>query len=297
MNWHQYEYEAARPTFRFGPRLTPTVKALIIVNVTVFVLQIIARQSGLAIRSQLFGVRPIEYLFCVVPRLLFQRLFLWQLGTYMFLHGGIWHILLNMFVLWMFGSTLESRLGRRCFLQLYFLSGVGAGLCYALTSWGPRALMPMLGASGAVFGVLTAFAMLFPDRYITLLVFFVFPLTLKAKHLVLGFAFFEILSVLSAARDNVAHFAHLGGLVFGYIYMKVNFKLSLPYAFPQRFCDVFRRRRLWSKGPTQKYRPIDAEEFIDREVDPILAKISQQGMSSLTRKEKRILKKARSQMK
>jgi len=200
-----------------------------------------------------------------------------------------------MFVLWMFGSTLEVRLGRKQFLQLYFLSGVGAGLCHAVVSWGSR--IPMLGASGAIFGLLIAYAMLFPDRYLTLLLFFVFPLTLKAKHLVLGFAVLEILYVISAAGDNVAHFAHLGGLLFGYIYMKSKFGLGLPFAFAKQPLDALKRQWLWRKRPRSKYKSIDSEEFIDREVDPILAKISRHGMGSLTRKERKILKKARSQMK
>jgi len=295
MNWYEYEHHAPRPQFRFGPKLTPTVKALIIINVVVFVFQAILRRTGAVVHIGEFGRQPIEYLFCLVPRLLIRRLFIWQLFTYMFLHASVWHILLNMFVLWMFGSTLEARLGRKQFLQLYLLSGVGAGLCHAVASWG--LIIPMLGASGAVFALLIAYAMLFPDRHITLLLFFVFPLTLKAKHLVLGFALLEILSVISVSHDNVAHFAHLGGLLFGYIYMKAKFRLPLPYAFASRFSDALKRRWLWRGPPKHKYTPIDAEEFIDREVDPILAKISRYGMSSLTRKERRILKKARSQMK
>ncbi|NQT81405.1 rhomboid family intramembrane serine protease [bacterium] len=285
MNWHEYEYHAPRPHIRFGPKLTPTVKTLITINVVVFVFQSVLART------------PLFFYLCVVPRLLFRKLFLWQLFTYMFLHANLWHILLNMFVLWMFGSELEVRLGRKQFIQLYFLSGLGAGLCYALTSWGPRAFMPMLGASGAVFGLLVAYAMLFPERYLTLLVFFVFPVTLKAKHLVLGFALLEILSVVSVARDNVAHFAHLGGFLFGYIYMRSKFGLTLPYAFANRLRDLFKKPGRSTRQGTYKYTPIDAQEFIDREVDPILAKISRYGMSSLSRKERRILKKARSQMK
>jgi len=283
MNWYEYEHQPARPAFRFGPRLTPTVKVVITVNVAAFVLQAIVG------RTRLF-----PYL-CVIPRLLIGKLFVWQLFTYMFLHGSLWHLLLNMLVLWMFGSELESHLGRRRFLQLYFLSGIGAGLCYAFTSWGPRALVPMLGASGAVFGVLMAFAMLFPDRYITVFIY-LFPVTIKAKHLVLGFTFFELLSVISVAKDNIAHFAHLGGFLFGYIYMKAKFGLPLPYAFAQRLSYALKRRLLWRNRHRFKYKPLDVEEFIDREVDPILAKISRHGISSLTRKERRILKKARSQM-
>jgi membrane associated rhomboid family serine protease len=286
MTWQESEYESEthvpRPHFRFGPRLTPTVKTLIILNVIIFVLEVILDRTG------------FFYYLSVVPVLVFRRLFLWQLVTYMFLHGGVLHILFNMFALYMFGSDLEVHLGRRRFLQLYFISGIGAGLCHAVASWGSP--IPMLGASGAVCGVLVAFAMLFPNRYITLFIY-LFPLTLKAKHLVLGFAAIQILSVLSASRSEVAHLAHLGGLVFGYAFMKWRYRLALPFAFSQRFSDNLKRRWHWRKPARYKYKPIDVDEFISEEVDPILAKISREGIGSLTRKEKKILKKARSQMK
>jgi membrane associated rhomboid family serine protease len=285
MHWQEYESDIPQARIRFGPKITPTVKTLIIINVVVFVFEAILDRTG------------VFYYLAVVPYYLLRKLFLWQLVTYMFLHGGIWHILVNMFVLWMFGSSLENRLGRSRFLQLYFISGIGAGLCYAFTSWGPRSLIPMLGASGAVFGVLIAFAMLFPERQITLLVFFVLPVTLKAKYLVLGFALLEILSLLSATRDNVAHIAHVGGLLFGYLFMKSKYRLALPYAFAERFSDALKRQWLWRKRAGNRYKPIDTEEFISQEVDPILAKISRQGMGSLTRREKKILKRAHSQMK
>lgn len=285
MTWQEYESESepyvARSHFRFGPKLTPTVKALILINVVVFLVQLIA------------GSRFFFYL-CVVPALVIRKFYLWQLVTYMFLHGGVFHIFFNMFALWMFGSELETRLGRERFLQLYFVSGVGAGLCHTVASWGSH--IPMLGASGAVFGILVAFAMLFPDRYITLFIF-LFPLTLKAKHLVLGFAAIEALWVISASSSGVAHVAHLGGLLFGYLFMKSRYRLALPFAFAQRLSDNIKRRWHWRKPARYKYKPIDADEFISEEVDPILAKISREGVGSLTRKEKKVLKKARSQMK
>ncbi len=285
MSWQNFEYgeyHSHRPAMRFGPKLTPTIKALIIINVVVFVFEVI------------LGRTSVVYYFSVVPYLLIHKLFLWQLFTYMFLHGGVFHLLFNMLVLWMLGSDVEARLGRRRFLQLYFLSGVGAGVCHALASWGST--IPMLGASGAVFGIVIAFAMLFPERYITLFIYF-FPLTVKAKHLAMGLAALEILWVVSAARDGVAHFAHLGGFVFGYIYMKSRFRLSLPFAFAQRLSDSLKKRWYWKKRPEQRYRPVDSDEFISEEVDPILAKISRHGIGSLTKREKKILKKARAQMK
>ena len=113
----------------------------------------------------------------------------------------------------------------------------------------------------------------------------------------LGFVLVEVLAVLSAAPDGVAHYAHLGGLVFGYAYMKWKFRVRLPFAFSGQLSDSLKRRWLWRDRPKHRYKPINVQEFIDEEVDPILAKISRSGMSSLTRKERKILKRARSQMK
>jgi membrane associated rhomboid family serine protease len=286
----EYDYRAPRPVFRIGPKLTPVVKILIVVNVVVFV--ITARALNKAIRDE--EISWTLHL-CLVPHSLVHKAALWQLLSHMFLHWNILHIGLNMFLVWMFGSTLEARLGRKRFLQLYFISGVGAGLCHTVASWGSR--IPMFGASGAVFALLVAYAMLFPERYITLLLFFILPVTLKAKHLVFGIALLELLAVVSATPDGVAHYAHLGGAVFGYAFMKWKYRLGLPFAFASQLSDALKRRWFWRKRPKYRYKPVDTQQFIDREVDPILAKISRQGMSSLTRKEKRILRRARSQMK
>jgi membrane associated rhomboid family serine protease len=294
MDWQEYENYTPRPRFQFGPKLTPTVKVLIIVNVVVFVFTLRALGKALEVYG-VGGKVSWPVLLCLVPDFLFGKGFLWQLLSYMFLHGGVLHLGVNLLVLWMLGSEVEARLGRSHFLRLYFLSGVGAGLCHAVTSWGSG--VPMLGASGAVFGVMIAYAMLFPERYITFLLFFIFPLTIKAKHLVFGFAVLEILSVISASRDGVAHFAHLGGLLFGYVYMKWKFGLALPFAFAERWSSAVKRGWVWRRGPKYRYKPLDGDEFISEEVDPILAKISREGIGSLTRREKRILKRARSQMK
>ena len=290
----EYDYRSPRPAFRIGPKLTPVVKILIVVNVAVFVLQVILIRAGVVLTLAGYGDVPVQYLFCLVPRLLMRRLFLWQLGTHMFLHGGPFHVLFNMWALWMCGSQVEARLGSRQFLRFYLLSGVVAGLCSTITSWGST--IPMLGASGAIFGVLAGFAMLFRERRIIVIIF-LFPLVIQAKYLALFFLFLSLFLDLMRPVMTVAHFAHLGGLLFGYGYIRKKYGLTLPYAFLDRISSSAKRRWLWRKRPKYRYKPVDAQEFINREVDPILAKISRQGMSSLTRKEKKILKRARSQMK
>jgi membrane associated rhomboid family serine protease len=270
--------------------MSPTVKFLLIANVVVFVLDILTRGR--------------LYFLAYNPYYAIRRFFIWQFVTYMFMHAGIRHILFNMLPLWMFGCDVERKLGRESFITVYLLCGLcGVGLFTLshLRAINNPGMTTLVGASAAVCGILVAFAMIFPERRITLLVFFVFPLSLKAKHLVLGFFVIEVLNELSHASGNVAHLAHLGGMVFAYFYMKFKFRLSLPFAFTQgvwrRIKDYMHMRRFRHPRRRQRYTPVDSDAFISEEIDPILDKISRHGMKSLTWRERRILKKARSKMK
>ena len=161
---------------------------------------------------------------------------LFQLITYMFMHADMYHIFFNMFAVWMFGRTLEMVLGSKRFLIYYMVCGIGAGLVqevvqyaeYAMTlshysgvdtglSVIPMAeylnMMTTVGASGAVYGILLAFGMLFPN---TQMFVFPIPFPIKAKFFVIGYAMIELLSGLGASNDGIAHFAHLGGMIFGF---------------------------------------------------------------------------------
>jgi membrane associated rhomboid family serine protease len=141
----------------------------------------------------------------------------WQLFTYLFLHGGFMHILVNMFMLWMFGSDLERDWGTRRFLQYYFLCGAGAGVCVVLASliFGGMDI-PTIGASGAIFCLLLAFVFLYPDRIILFML--IFPI--KAKYFVMIMAAIEFMYSLSGSMSGVSHIAHLGGAVVGFLYLK-----------------------------------------------------------------------------
>ena len=150
--------------------------------------------------------------------MVYGRGYLWQLVTYLFLHGDLGHILVNMFMLWMFGAEMERIWGTRRFLKYYFLTGVGAGIVTCLFS--PQSLT--IGASGAVFGVMLAYGLTFPNRQI--LFWFVFPM--KAKHFVLLMGGIELLASASWVSDGIGHFAHLGGMLFGYIYLKKAWRLK-----------------------------------------------------------------------
>jgi membrane associated rhomboid family serine protease len=157
------------------------------------------------------------------------RFFLWQPVTYLFLHGGFMHILMNMLYLWFFGKDLEDIWGTRRFLQFYFFCGVGAGLVVVLANYlfgDPR--IPTIGASGAIFGILLVAAVLWPDRII---IFIIFPIKLKYLVMLLGaIAFFG----LSEPNSGVSQVAHLSGMGFGYLFLKTSGFRKLDLVGPAR---------------------------------------------------------------
>ena len=192
------------PQVGLGGRITPGVKALLIANVSVFGIQVLAQQAG--------GT-GIETIFGLTPRLVYESRYVWQLVTYMFLHSTGWlsHLLLNMLMLWMFGTEVERVWGTREFVKYYFVCGVGAGIVTCLTF--PTSTT--IGASGAIFGIMLAYGLLYPNRQIYF--WFIFPM--RAISFVLLCTGIELFSLLSL-QDGVAHFAHLGGMLFGYLYLK-----------------------------------------------------------------------------
>jgi membrane associated rhomboid family serine protease len=173
--------------------------------------------------------------------------FVWQLFTYLFLHGGIWHILLNMLFLWMFGKDLERAWGTRKFYAYYFTCGVGAGVVEVIvkTILDPHGLgtaaIPTIGASGAIYGVLLAAAIVFPDQPVWLIPF---PISLPMKVYVMIMAALEFyFSLSSGAGDNVSHVCHLGGMLAGFLYLR---RGSYFYGFRNKYSD-WQRQRLRKK--------------------------------------------------
>ena len=177
----------------------PTIKWLMLANAGVFVFDMLLR-GGLGL--------TLVGLLGLTPAAVIDHGWVWQPLTYMFVHGGFFHLLFNMFVLWMFGGEIERRWGSAEFLRYYVLCGLGA----AALSFVGFYHSTVIGASGAVFGILIAFAMLFPDRYI----FLWFLIPIKAKYLIGALAAIEILTGISGGGDGVAHLAHIGGKVVGF---------------------------------------------------------------------------------
>lgn len=272
-----------------GRQTTSAVKALIIANVAVFVAQTFLG-GGLTGR---IGV--VERLAAFVPQDAIFGFQIWRFATYMFLHADFWHIGLNMFILWMFGSQLEAFWGRRTFLVYYFVCGVGAAAFYgAFKLFGIESSSIMLGASGAVFGLLLAYGLTFPDNII--FVFMILPM--KAKYAVLVFGFIELLSM--GRNTGVAHLAHLGGMVAGFLFLR----LTAPGLARGGGLDAVGRawRRFRARSRMRVVRPDEkprgnggTDEPPSREqqrIDAILDKISREGLQSLTDEEQEILRRA-----
>ena len=289
-----YRYQSSnyhRPSlfggFRFFP---PVIKYLLISNVALYFLADFVS----SFRIDGFPISPIvSYVFALYP--IGNGFHIWQLFTYMFMHGGFMHLLMNMFALWMFGMELENDWGSRKFLAYYLACGIGAGLSNLFVGplFGPAG--PTVGASGAIYGVLLAFGMLYPDRPI----FVYFLLPIRARYFVIFYILMEVYAGVAGSPDGVAHFAHLGGAAVGLVYLLVD-----QDRLPGR--QLWQRTRQHLKTPEYagRYSPYEQENISDakyndihdaeagtnqQQIDEILDKISQHGYQSLSEEEKKIL--------
>jgi membrane associated rhomboid family serine protease len=280
---------------RFGLAMVGTpvaVKWLLVVNVAMFILQ----QLGNAfLRPVIVGgglLLPVrmpllEAFLALVPAWVVGKGWWWQLFTYMFLHGNLLHILVNMLFLWVFGSELERLWGWRRFLSYYLTCGVGAGLFHLLFRL--HSILPVVGASGAVYGLLMAYGLLFPDRVVTMFLFFILPIQIRAKYLVLLFGGLSLLGGIGSlfgSEGGVAHLAHLGGMVVGYLYLRH----GRLFASLNPVAKV--RRWWWRRKARAQQRHWEKVLHYRRRVDMLLDKINEVGYENLTAREKKELKEA-----
>jgi membrane associated rhomboid family serine protease len=215
------------------PPFTKAVKWLVLINAAVFLVMALAGMIGPRYYSQLFDGLALTPSFVLHG-------WIWQLVTYSFVHMGIFHILFNMLMLWMFGAQLEMDWGKNRFLEFYLFCVVGAALTTIAVSYtGLGGITPMtntVGASGGVLGILMAFGILYAEQEIML---FPIPFSIKAKYFVMGVAFIEVVSAINSATPGhggaVAYFAHLGGLLFGYLYVKFIPKRGLVHGTSERY--------------------------------------------------------------
>ena len=304
-------------------------KNLLIINVLVFVATYALRGLNIDLDT-LLGLH-----FILAPD--FR---VWQFVTYMFMHGGVTHLLMNMFMLWMFGMVVENVWGPKKFLFYYMVCGLGAGVCQELAQYGTyvveglaqyetvriaNSIIPMseylnmmntVGASGAIYGVLLAFGMLFPEERMFIIPI---PVPIKAKWIVIGSVVVELFSAIGTSNDGVAHLAHLGGMLFGFILIRYwkkqlysgygDFGMNKGHQFFDRMKNSWEQRggatsHTNANGSRESWTDASHNNTTDNnsdweynarkkqqqeEVDRILDKIRKSGYDSLTKEEKQKL--------
>ncbi len=272
--------------FQYFP---PVIKALLISNVAVFL-------GTKFLENVVIGSTPLRQLiegsFALYP--LGSGFQIWQLVTYMFMHGGFMHLFFNMLWLWMFGMELEHIWGSKKFLMFYLICGLGAGISNLIFNYIVGQTVPTVGASGAIMGILLAFGMMFPNRPV--FVSFLFPV--PAKYFVTFVIGMDLLSGVAGSGDGIAHFAHLGGAAVGFIYLMIDqhrnpfgnlWTRTLGRLTP---ADRVNRFSYEKKNVTDaKYHDVmeHGGSADQQQIDEILDKISQSGYQSLSEDEKKLL--------
>jgi membrane associated rhomboid family serine protease len=230
------------------PPFTRWVKRLIITCAAVYFLQV---ALDAIFKNDLTGY--VNHYLGLVPAWLLFRGFVWQLVTYAFLHASMSHLLVNMLTLWMFGSREEQDWGSRKFLEFYFFCVIGAALVTVAVSYtglpGASPVIPTIGASGGIYGLLIAFGMLYGDQEIFL---FPFPFSIKAKYLVGIIIFVVVIATFQPSQGGVANFAHLGGLLFGFLYVRFVPNRGLLFAGSERYFSLRNGYYRWKRKRAAK---------------------------------------------
>ncbi len=233
------------PSFRSGgatigvPPVTPMIKKIIIACGAIFVVQEILRWTGIIDLKPIFGASPA----------LIVRGWIWQPLTYMWFHGGFFHVLFNMLMLWMFGGELERQWGPRAFLRYYLVCGIGASLFIIVGGFlAGDAGAWTVGASGAIYGVLLAFGLVFPTRVI--MFFMLFPM--QARTAVMIYGAIQFFATMGSTGSGVSHVAHLGGLIVGLVYLKKWWRVG----------DLYRELRWKMVRRKFKVVPRDEDDFL-----------------------------------
>ena len=259
----------------FPSQSSAVVRNLLIACVGVFAIQSLA---------ETFGLLPagfLEYYAALVPAKVWGHGQVWRVFSYIFMHAGLLHLFFNMWSLWVFGQPVAQRLGEGKFLALFLVSGVTAGLFSGLFYlWGGAGFVPIVGASGALYGILLAFARFYPD--VPIYLFLIVPVPAKIAVWIMG-----AIALLSGINGSggVAHLTHLFGILGGWAFLTLDAPLT----------DLWNKTR--NMGVERRTRKaveelVEGQEFFDSRVDPILAKISKYGMGSLSRQERQILERA-----
>jgi membrane associated rhomboid family serine protease len=260
-------------------RITPWVGRIIVANAVVLLL-----------RMTLFTSPEVAQALQFSPRTALTQP--WTFVSYMFVHAGLLHLLANMLMLFVFGTAVENRMGSRNFFLYYFFCGVGAAV-FSLLLAGIMPVSAFIGASGAVLGIAVAFAIFWPEAE---LIVFPIPVPIKARTLVIGLVILDIIGSRLWPNDGIAHLAHVGGALFGYLFFRAQ---SLSRRSPAPPARTVERVVMVQSGSAESERPTPVTPMRPRrrvesdpvaaEVDRVLDKISEKGISSLTPAERRFL--------
>jgi membrane associated rhomboid family serine protease len=283
MRQPEFEEHRWRPNFRL--RWSWTL-ALVVIYVVVLLAELAT--------ARFFPEQRFFFSYLALSRAGIEHGYVWQLVTYQFMHAGWLHLFFNCWAIYIFGSELEQLLGARRFLALMFSGGIVGGVFQVLTAMAWPSLFdgPVVGASACAFGLVAAFAMIFPERELTMLIFFIIPVRLRARTLLIFCAVLALMGIIFP-WDNVANAAHLGGMAMGWFYVKKI--LKNPALIGATDENHFVPPRLVKPKPA----PVEeksADEFLESEVDPILDKISAHGIQSLSGRERAVLEKARAKI-
>lgn len=272
-------------SIRFGGPLTPMVVRIMIANASIYLVT-----SIIMLIFPRFGEQIVAN-FALSHEGLVHKFKVWQLFTYMFLHVDFFHIFMNLFGLWIFSGDLEEEWGSENFFKYYIFSGIGAGICIAAMNaiiYDNYQVNPhTMGASGALYAVLLAYGLTWPNREV--LIWFVLPV--KMKYLIIFFGlleFFGSLSMAAGGGGNVSHIGHLGGIVTGFLYLKLMRWRRAPYTEKGFIARILYKRKL-----AQTKKRIERRNEAKRIIDELLEKIARHGMSSLTPEERKKLEWAR----
>lgn len=253
------------------------VVRIIIINVAIYFVQMILAKTPVGYHGMTLNDVAINY-FGVRPDFVIYSHYLWQPITYMFLHGSLIHILLNMYFLFALGSPVEQAWGGKRFLVFYFFTGIGAGITICLINYLTGEFSPTIGASGAIFGVIVAFGMLFPEVE---LYFLFVPVPIRAKYLVLFYGAINLIpfimeSFVTGGRGGISYIGHLGGILFGFLYFLIIRKRGISFKsklIKARYTREFNRRNTEIEQKTESNEP---------RLAALLDKIKANGPDSIT---------------
>ena len=266
---YQYTSSGFSKSFRGGSNSLPAgVKLLLILNTVIFLMVEISDMQFELFYSN-FGL---------VPAKVWSSLMIWQPITYLFLHGGFIHLVFNMFVLWMFGKDLEHNWGFIPFLKYYFLCGIGSGIATSILGW--NSFTPVIGASGAVYGLLLAYGLTYPERLVYL--YGIFPI--KVKFMIIGMGIIAFFASMTSTNSTVSHITHISGMAVGLIYLqsRINFKHLKLWLLKRKVHSLNVKN---TKHENLNYQ-------LRKKVDKILEKLNTDGWEGLTDHEQKVLHKA-----